>query len=84
MSGVKKMRLIDADKLENEIVFNKLPHSVWELDAILTSCVSSQDTVEAIPIEWIKKFRNQFEPGDDDYKLIDGLLNIWRIENGSN
>ena len=45
---------------------------------------STNSVPNSIPIEWIKKFRNQFEPGDDDYKLIDGLLNIWRIENGSN
>ena len=83
------MRLIDADKLPyvNKVIL------VDDVDGDITITVAKEHTsyvndetptVEAIPIEWIKKFRNQFEPGDDDYKLIDGLLNIWRIENETN
>ena len=83
------MKLIDADKLPyvNKVIL------VDDVDGDITITVAKEHTsyvndetptVEAIPIEWIKKFRNQFEPGDDDYKLIDGLLNIWRIENETN
>lgn len=62
-----KQRLIDANDVNNHIIG-------W---VDLRGC----PTIDAIPVEWVKKFRNQFEPGDDDYNLIDGLLNIWRREN---
>ena len=78
-------RLIDADKLEDEIVFNKLPHSVWELDAILTSIVSGQDTVDAIPVEWLKKWAEDNSNGEwsVEYRTVfNGILKDWEKENG--
>lgn len=35
-----------------------------------------------IPIEWINKFRNQFETTDDYYNVIDYMLQLWEKENG--
>ena len=34
-----------------------------------------------IPIEWVKKFRNQFETTDDYYNVIDYMLQLWEKEN---
>lgn len=81
-----KQRLISLDKLKEYPI--RLDHYdkengskqfVYGVESVL-EYADYLPTVEAIPIEWVKKFRNQFEPGDDDYNLIDGLLNIWRLE----
>lgn len=97
------MRLIDADKIKEELKLKELSHIIKQeeyLDYVLNEWktrvvelgsynvieeIENAPTVKAIPVEWIKKFRNQFEPGDDDYNLIDGLLNIWwRLEHETN
>ena len=44
-------RLIDVDKAENDIVGNVTTKAVSRVVAIL----QGQPTVDAIPIEWIKK-----------------------------
>ena len=49
------MRLIDAEKLENDIVENITVKVVSRMLAI----TQGQPTVEAIPIEWIKKWCNE-------------------------
>lgn len=46
------MRLIDADKLENDIAENITVKAVSRMLAI----IQGQPTVKAIPIEWIKKW----------------------------
>ena len=81
------MRLIDADKLveicrkgwklfgrENE----KLKHWVDEYD------IRSQPTVNAIPIEWIKKWVEKtfdVESQYEVYPLIELMLLHWEKEN---
>ena len=76
------MRLIDTDKIHRSRARitegSKSSYKEW----FSASEIDNAPTVEAIPIEFIEKFRNQFEPGDDDYKLIDALLDIWRIVYG--
>ena len=46
------MRLIDADKLENDIAENITVKAVSRMLAI----TQGQPTVEAIPIEWIENY----------------------------
>lgn len=46
------MRLIDADKLENDIAENITVKAVSRMLAI----TQGQPTVKAIPIEWIKRY----------------------------
>ena len=82
--------LIDADKAENDIVENVTTKAVSRVVAIL----QGQPTVKAIPIEWIKKqkvdFQNEdypfnycrgFQDGFND--CIDYLLSEWEEENQS-
>ena len=45
------MRLIDADKLKEELKVNGLGYQYYMLD--------NAPTVKAIPIEWIKKWCNE-------------------------
>ena len=45
------MRLIDADKLKEELKVNGLGYQYYMLD--------NAPTVKAIPIEWIKKWCNK-------------------------
>lgn len=45
--------------------------------------MACEDYVEAIPIEWVKKYRNQFETTDDYYNVIDYMLQLWEKENES-
>ena len=61
MIGEKKMRLIDADKLENDIVENITVKTVSRMLAI----TQGQPTVNAIPIELIEKEMKRL---DDDIK----------------
>lgn len=78
-----KQRLIDANALDWVDIEEEYGRRTEEVVACEV-LIENAPTIEAIPIEWVKKFRNQFEPGDDDYNLIDGLLNIWRLENETN
>ena len=39
------------------------------------------DMSQYIPIEWVKKYRNQFETTDDYYNVIDYMLRLWEKEN---
>lgn len=65
------MRLIDADKLP--ISFDGHTVSVWKND------IDNAPTIEAIPIEWLKKC-------GDSYILcctiVDDIIEEWREENG--
>lgn len=76
----KKMRLIDADKLENDIVENITVKAVSRMLAI----TQGQPTVKAIPIEWIKDKMDELE-GTGRFELseyLDELLADWEKENG--
>lgn len=77
------MRLIDADKLP--ISFDGHTVSVWKND------IDNAPTVEAIPVEWIKNYRDFMrnkEKGEwlGQFELnvaygLDIMLGIWEKEN---
>ena len=69
------MRLIDADKLENDIVENITVKAVSRMLAI----IQGQPTVKAIPIEFIE--RKLAEHWYVDYDIRE-LLDDWEKENG--
>lgn len=71
------MRLIDANILKSMVTGYTKPHEFTDL-------IDKRPTVEAIPIEWVKKFRNQFETTDDYYNVIDYMLQLWEKENECN
>lgn len=64
------MNLIDKNELD------KLVEEPFEkfLSRLNLNCPES---VEAIPVKWIEKFRNQFDEADDFYNLLDTMLTIW-------
>ena len=94
------MRLIDADKVKEELKLKELSHIIKQeeyLDYVLNEWktrvvelgsynvieeIDNAPTVASIPIEWVKKFRNQFETTDDYYNVIDYMLQLWEKENG--
>jgi len=67
------MRLIDVDKLENDIVENITVKAVSRMLAI----IQGQPTVKAIPIEWLDKWLEKWAP---DLPVIE-LLEDWEEEN---
>lgn len=77
------MRLIDADKLENDIVENITVKAVSRMLAI----TQGQPTVKAIPIEWIKKYMNKVDIEDCGMVYLSpsapfrDMLNEWEKEN---
>ena len=84
------MRLIDSDKLENDIVENITVKAVSRMLAI----TQGQPIVKAIPIEWIEKWLDKktgTKIGDEigyleeDKKLLIGfiywLVSDWEKEN---
>ena len=80
------MRLIDANKLEKEIIWTRMPLSVFELDAVNLAIVSSQDDVKAIPIEWIRKWAGRNVAETDNYgwnTYTLKLLQDWEKESES-
>lgn len=72
------MRLIDADKLKQELEVNGLGYQYYTLD--------NAPTVEAIPIEFIKQLIEKFdcERGnkikDTFAHILTGLLEFWEFE----
>lgn len=75
------MRLIDVDKLENDIVENITVKAVSRMLAI----TQGQPTVEAIPIEWITNWlTKQTIPATSygiDYSAVELMINDWEKEN---
>lgn len=85
------MRLIDADKLENDIAENITVKAVSRMLAI----TQGQPTVKAIPVEWIKNYLIPFQVHHDslseDSKENDGagwvidvletMIREWEKEN---
>ena len=79
------MKLIDADKLKEELKINGLGYQYYMLN--------NAPTVEAIPISWIKKWakKNGLDCYDYDYPTekndwwyaIEKMLKDWEKENDS-
>lgn len=74
------MRLIDADRLLNPGYTDMFDEPI-EFDMISRYAIESEPTVEAIPIEWIKKWC-----GDEPYwsNLAMHLIEDWEKENETN
>lgn len=76
MIGRRKMRLIDADKLKEELEVNGLGYQYYMLD--------NAPTVEAIPIEWIEEYLNEvFDDSEYDMaqkEAIESMQVVWRLE----
>ena len=78
------MRLIDADKLKEELKVNGLGYQYYMLD--------NAPTVKAIPIEWIKEWQNRHEweyqaffrmkDGKPKY-AIECMIEDWEKENAT-
>lgn len=71
------MRLIDADKLINSLKCTD-NGVIW----VALDYIERVKTVEAVPIEWIEKFRNSIF-WEDAQDLIDIMLAAWEEENES-
>lgn len=72
------MRLIDADKLKQELKVNGLGYQYYMLD--------NTPTVKAIPIEWIKKWLETCVPRYDYDRMtyiadVYEMLDDWEEEN---
>ena len=65
------MRLIDADKLKQELKVNGLGYQYYMLD--------NAPTVKAIPIEWLEMQLDVFGDGFYDLRLV---IEHWEKENG--
>ena len=66
------MRLIDADKLKQ--------HYAWwedEKQELFDSIVDQQPTVDALPVDFIKKYQNTCN--DDGKMTITDMLATWDI-----
>lgn len=81
------MRLIDVDKI---IITRQEYVGALTLKERLRRLLESQPTVEAIPIEWIKSKKIEYEHDRYDYvrgcfdgfnDCIDYLINEWEKEN---
>lgn len=91
------MRLIDADKLKAEILLNKTSQEISDVDERQNDVVDwyikdvdNQPTVEAIPIEFIKRFATFYPPtptyiyGEESIDMgawCEELLEHWEKEN---
>lgn len=71
------MRLIDADKLIESL---NPKESVW-VGLVLSELIANAETVEAIPIEFIKAFKKEFRAVASVKAVIDWLLEEWEKEN---
>lgn len=68
------MRLIDADKLKEELKVNGLGYQYYMLD--------NAPTVKAIPVEWIKKWVEKCNWHYTDLpRIIETMLEDWEKEN---
>ena len=75
------MRLIDADKLENDIVENITVKAVSRMLAI----TQGQPTVNAITIEWLKRLQARYLESECYMSVcvVNEILNLWEKENQS-
>ena len=82
------MRLINADKLKTEMLLNKTSQEISDVDErqndVVDWCIKDVDdapTVEAIPIEWIKKWNQKNENFLLYMGLARKLIEDWGKEN---
>lgn len=70
------MRLIDANKMIKGIKENYVIYGYADFLNDFFRMVEEQPTVEAIPIEWIKEWVNNYCDWSQE-KLIECLLRTW-------
>ena len=73
------MRLIDADALNKELqqrVGSPTDDKLYEVNL----CIINAPTIDAIPVEWLRKVRNDDKLTLDDVETIDLLLAWWQKE----
>ena len=76
------MRLIDADKLEKDTEWDE---QVDGFTAYSSSEISNAETVDAIPIEWIKDYVGSGVSDDifqRNRKFVLNMIKDWEEENG--
>ena len=73
------MRLIDADELEPDVRWSDY---FDEFTGYSISQVNDAQTIEAIPIEWMKTALTKYcAKGSIYYEVVDLLLKDWEKEN---
>ena len=88
------MRLIDADKLQAKHYLQRSEHpigyegtqAVYDYKDVLAYDIESAETVEAIPIEWLKEFAKQFEErapkmSKPIWMVIEDVIDFWEFQN---
>lgn len=73
------MRLIDADRLLNPGYTDMFDEPI-KMDMFSRYAIEKEPTVEAIPIEWIKKWEEENWELECNYG-IDEMIDDWREEN---
>jgi len=88
------MRLINTDKLEDEIIFDEMPSSLYGLNDTILDIIDGQEEVEAIPVEYIKETINRYrylmarsekkiaKGYQDMVNALESVIRDWRRENG--
>lgn len=84
---MRKMRLIDANKLLQEtweVETKDMFHMTEIVDVVSAIDIEKAPTVDAIPVEWIRKYTNHrtVEFGDM-WVFINCMINDWDKENES-
>lgn len=77
------MRTIDADSVTLDMPMYNSFSVGMPLEEKFRIMLERQPTVEAIPIEWIKKKINAEPPFSEEGMYWCELLDEWRKENGS-
>ena len=81
------MRLIDADKIIQKtygVVIEDMFHMHETVEVVSTIDIEKAPTVEAIPIEYIEKFKKEFRAVASVKAVIEWLLEEWGKENANN
>ena len=71
------MRLIDADKLEDELFWTRMPSSIFELNAANLVTINRQDEVEAIPVEFIEEYIEYQD--SEEKKVLRMMWHAWEL-----
>lgn len=77
------MRLIDADKLIKPGMTDMFDEPIV-FTSVTKARVDAMPTIEAIPVEWIKKYLIKIQNWVDDYYAVKDMLETWEKENEIN
>ena len=68
-------RLIDSD-----VVKEYLKRAIWGADPKIDGWVDAMPAADAVPVEWLKKMREDDRLTIDDVETIDLILAWWQKE----